>query len=101
MKEIQPIQIWKNGEVKTASVLDAIIINDDLQSTCTFYWQIKEADTIVPADEEVEGSADQVIPGQTLDQGNTTVSGEEYLNWDGSNNYAYFYIAQTLNITLL
>jgi hypothetical protein len=72
-----------------------------LQSSCTFYWQIKEADTIVPADEEVESSADQVIPGQTLDQGNTTLSGEEYLNWDGSNNYAYFYIAQTLNIILL
>ena len=92
MKEIQPIQIWKNGEVKTASILDASIISDNLQSNCTFYWQLKEADSVVD---------EQTISGQVLADGNASLSGEEYDNWDGSNDYAFSYIAQQINVTLL
>jgi hypothetical protein len=98
MKEIQPLQIWKNGEVKTASILDASIISDNLQSNCTFYWQLKEEDTVIPADEQVE---EQTISGQVLADGNTSLSGEDYDNWDGSNDYAFSYIAQQINVTLL
>jgi hypothetical protein len=101
MREIQPIQIWKNGEVKTASILDAQIINDNLESNCTFYWMLKEADTVIPADEEIEGSTEQTISGQILADGNTSLSGEDYDNWDGSNDYAFSYIAQQINVTLL
>jgi hypothetical protein len=92
MREIQPIQIWKNGEVKTASILDAQIINDNLESNCTFYWQLKEADSVVD---------EQTISGQTLADGNASLSGEDYDNWDGSNDYAFSYIAQQINVTLL
>jgi hypothetical protein len=98
MREIQPIQIWKNGQVKTASILDASIISDNLQSNCTFYWQLKEADTVIPADEQVE---EQTISGQVLADGNTSLSGEDYDNWDGSNDYAFSYIAQQINVVLI
>ena len=101
MREIQPLQIWKNGEVKTASILDASIISDNLQSNCTFYWQLKEADTVIPADEEIEGSTEQTISGQTLADGNVSLSGEDYDNWDGSNDYAFSYIATQINVVLL
>ena len=33
MKTIQPIQIWSNGVLKTASELDARIINDEISET--------------------------------------------------------------------
>jgi hypothetical protein len=85
MKQISPIQIWKNGQQLTASVLDAIIINDNLSTSCTFYWMLKE-----------EGEA-----GQTLADGNATMSGYDYDGWDGSNDYAFYYIAKQINVKIL
>lgn len=92
MKPIQPIQIWKNGALKTASILDAIIINDNMSSSCTFYWMLKEADTIVE---------DQTITGENLADGNVTMSGEDYQLWKGGNDYAYNYIAKQINVICL
>jgi hypothetical protein len=92
MKNIQPIQIWKNGQSLTASILDAIIINDNLSSSCTFYWMLKEADSVVD---------EQTIEGQVLADGNTTMTGEDYDNWDGSNDYAFEYIAEQINVTII
>lgn len=89
MKPIEPIQIWKNGESQEANLLVAYIINDNLESACTFYYQLcssgEQTDTI----------------GQSLAEGNVSMSGEDYLAWDGDNNYAYTYIAQQLNLTLI
>jgi len=92
MKNIQPIQIWKNGQSLTASVLDAIIINDNLSTSCTFYWMLKEADSVVD---------EQTIEGQVLADGNATMSGEDYDNWDGNNDYAFEYIAEQINVTII
>lgn len=89
MKPIEPITIWKNGESQEANLLVAYIINDNLESSCTFYYQLcssgEQPDTI----------------GQSLAEGNVSMSGEDYLAWDGDNNYAYTYIAQQLNLTLI
>ena len=92
MKDIQPIQIWKNGVIQTASVLNATIINDNLSSSCTFYWQLKEADSVVD---------EQTIAGEVLADGNVTMSGDDYENWDGSNDYAFEYIANQINVTII
>jgi hypothetical protein len=88
MKQISPVSIWKNGQNKTASILDAIIINDNLSTSCTFYWMLKEADQEEQA-------------GQVLADGNATMTGEDYDNWDGSNDYAFDYIAEQINVTIL
>ena len=88
MKNISPVSIWKNGQSLTASILDAIIINDNLSTSCTFYWMLKEADQEEQA-------------GQVLADGNTTMTGEDYDNWDGSNDYAFEYIAEQINVTIL
>ncbi len=101
MKQIQPISIWKNGALKTASILDASIINDNMSSSCTFYWTLKEADTIVSADPDIEESTDQTITGENLADGNVTMSGEDYELWKGGNDYAYNYIAKQINVICL
>lgn len=88
MKNIEPISIWSNGQTKTASVLDARIINDDLQSSCTFYYELKEASTEEQA-------------GASLAQGNVNMDGQDYIDWDNSNDEAYSYIAQKINVTIL
>jgi hypothetical protein len=89
MKPIEPITIWKNGESQEADLLNAYIINDNLESSCTFYYNLcssgEQPDTI----------------GQSLADGNVSMSGQDYLAWDGDNNYAYTYIAQQLNLTLI
>ena len=89
MKPIEAIQIWKNGESQEANLLVAYIINDNLESSCTFYYQLctsgEQPDTI----------------GQSLADGNVTMSGQDYLDWDNSNDAAYTYIAEKLNLFIL
>ena len=101
MRDIQTIQIWKNGAQKTASVLDAIIINDNMSTSCTFYWMLKESDNVIPADPDIEGSTDQTTTGETLADGNVTMSGEDYEAWKGGNDYAFNFIATQINVTIL
>jgi hypothetical protein len=93
MKSIQPVTIWKNGESQEANILNAYIINDDLATSCLFYYQLCSS-----------GEGTEAMPlviGQTLAEGNITMSGENYLNWDNSNEAAYVYIAEKLNLTLI
>jgi len=93
MKSIQPITIWKNGESQEANLLNAYIINDNLQSSCSFYYSLNAS-----------GEGTEAMPlviGQTLAEGNVTMDGENYLLWNGDNNDAYSYIATKLNLTLI
>ena len=93
MKQIEPIGIWKNGESFEANLLNAYIINDNLESSCTFYYQLCSS-----------GEGTEALPlviGQTLADGNVTMSGEDYINWDDSNDAAYAYIAEKLNLTII
>ena len=93
MKKIEPITIWKNGESQQANLLNAYIINDNLQSSCSFYYSLCAS-----------GEGTEAVPlviGQTLAEGNVTMDGENYLLWNGDNNDAYSYIATKLNLTLI
>ena len=93
MKQIEPLQIWNNGESKTANILNAYIINDNLATSCSFYYSICSSG---------EGTeAYPLVIGQTLAEGNVTMDGETYLGWDGNNDFAYSYIANKLNLTIL
>jgi hypothetical protein len=93
MRQIEPIQAWKNGEQLEANLLNAIIINDNLQSSCSFYYSLCAS-----------GDGTEAMPlviGQTLAEGNVTMDGENYLAWGGDNDYAFTYIAEKLNLTLI
>ncbi len=93
MKSIEPVIIWKNGESQEANLLNAYIINDNLQSSCSFYYSLCAS-----------GEGTEAMPlviGQTLAEGNVTMDGENYLLWNGDNNDAYSYIATKLNLPLI
>ena len=81
---IQPVSIWANGQSKEASELDARIIYDDLATSCTFYYELKEGNG-----------------GLTLSVGNVAMDGQDYIDWDNSNEQAYVYIANKLNLTII
>lgn len=87
MKAVQQVQVWKNGEEKQANAFNLILINDDLKSSANFYYQL------IASDEE--GSSEM------LADGNVGMSGEDYQNWDDSNDGAYNYCAGKLNLTIL
>jgi hypothetical protein len=93
MRQIEPIQIWKDGEQFEAIYLNATIVNDNLQSFCSFYYSLNAG-----------GQGTEAMPivmGQVLTEGNIPLDGENYLAWDGSNDYAFAYIAEKLNLTLI
>jgi hypothetical protein len=93
MKRIEPITAWKNGEQLEANLLNAYIINDNLQSSCSFYYSLNTSG---------EGTeAMPLIMGQAVAEGNLTMDGANYLAWNGSNDYAFNYIAEKLNLTLI
>ena len=86
MKQIKSVSIWKNGESFEANLLNAYIINDNLATSCSFYYQLC-----------LSGQGTEAMPlviGQTLADGNITMSGQDYLAWDNSNEAAYVYIAR-------
>ena len=93
MKQIEIVTIWKNGESQEANLLNAVIINDDLATSCTFYYSLCASGEVT--------EAMPLVIGQTLAEGNITMSGQDYLDWDNSNEAAYVYIAEKLNLTLI
>jgi len=85
MKQIQPIQIWVNGQQQTATVFNLIIINDNLLNSATFYWQLLDSAESKLAD------------------GNLTIGEPQYDQWGTAtdvNQWAYEWAATQLNITL-
>jgi hypothetical protein len=86
MKAIQPVSIWANGVNSQATQLSLTIINDNLDTSATLYYQLLTED------------------GIQLAQGNLTIDGEEYQAWGESsdiNNEAYVIAANKLSLTLI
>jgi hypothetical protein len=93
MKQIKPVTIWNEGEQKTASILTAKIVDDNLATECSFFYELCEGG---------QGTeATPLIQVNTLAAGNIKMTGEDYLAWDNSNEAAYVYIAEKLNLTLI
>ena len=88
MKTITPVTVWFNGQEVEASVLSATCMNDNLQNSASFQYQLYQ-EILNPA------------PGglQTVVTGLLNMTGEAYTNWD-TNEYAYAWIAEQLNLTI-
>jgi hypothetical protein len=88
MKQIQPIQIWVNGQEQTGNWINAYIINDNLKDSATFYWAIYTTETA----------------GIQLSAGNLTMVEPDYSVWDSTadiNAAAYAWICDQLSLTLI
>jgi len=81
MKNITPIH-WKRNSPDVTQ-LSIQLVYDNLSTTCTTFWQVKTNE------------------GISIDQGNITITGDDYLNWDGSNNFVYQFVADQLGIELI
>jgi hypothetical protein len=101
-KQISPVNIWVNGESKTAQVFGLRSINDDLETSATFYYELKEADVTT---QDADGN-DVTTTGQVLANGNLTMSGQTYADWGNQsgvdiNTWAYNWAAGELNLTII
>jgi hypothetical protein len=91
MKQIQPIDIWINGETKVAEFLNANGINVTLGVSATFYWQLFT---------KVTDSEGNEVAGESVSQGNLLMDGEDYQNWN-QDIFAWDWIANKLNLVIL
>jgi hypothetical protein len=89
MKTIEPVMVWFNGQEIQATVLKAIVSNDDLLNTATFQYQLMRENAV----HEYYSYLENVV------QGFLTITGEDYIAWD-TNDYAYNWIAKQLNLVI-
>lgn len=91
MKKIQPINIWTNGQIKSAKYMTLLCGTDNLKDSAIFYYALFA---------ETENQEEEKIQGEKLADGNITMTGTSYDNWE-TNEYAWNWAATTLGITLL
>lgn len=86
MKTIQDVQIWDNGQVKVAKVLNAYAVNVSLDQNATFYYELLQLD-------------DQGNVGSRIAYGNVFMPTEEYLQWS-QDEFAWDFVANNLNLVI-
>jgi hypothetical protein len=85
MKAIQPLEIWSNGDTKTAIALSLYISYDDLATQAALVYKLHDS------------------MGTIIYEGQIFFIDQEYINWGSSGNSneeAYTLAASHLNITL-
>ena len=80
MKQIEPVVFPLN--LGTATILNAYCINDNLSTSATFYYALLS---------ETQSQ---------LQQGNLTMTGEDYAGWI-TNEYAYNWVATQIDVTII
>ena len=115
MRPIEPVQVWFNGVEMEANRLNLYITNDNLKDTAQFYYALcveEEIPTTTTTTGEGPTPPSAVIsvgpPMKIIQvtQGNLTMTGQEYLDWDESsagtiNEAAFVWAAGKLNLTLV
>ena len=81
MKEITPIQVWQNGEVVEAKILNAYAVSVTLDQSASFYYGLLTESN------------------QTVAQGNLIMNTETYDQWE-LDSFAWDWVAQQLNLTI-
>lgn len=90
-KQIEPINVWVNGEVKVAEFLDSYGIGLTLGVSARFYYSLS---TKVVDAEGVE------TLGQIVTSGNLDMVGEDYQSWE-QDEYAWEWVASQLNLIII
>lgn len=80
MQQIEPIN-WNPEQVATQ--LQVWNVSDNLETACTFGWQLLTAQ------------------GSYVDTGAVPCDGVTYLDWDGNRQFPYNYVANSIGVTLL
>lgn len=96
-KQIQPVNIWVNGENKVGEFFQVTCINDNYENSATNYWQVFTKVVDEEGNEKI---------GEQISCGNLTISGEDYVNWGDQpamaiNDWIYNWSASKLGLTII
>ena len=91
MKQISPVTIWVNGESKIAEYLNAQGINVMLGYSAGFWYGLYT---------KVLDAEGNEVPGEAIAQGNLSMTGADYQNWN-QDLFAWEWVAQQLNLVIL
>ena len=83
---IESVQIWDNGQVLEAKILNTYAVNVTLGTSATFYYQLFAEN-------------ENLSQGPQLAQGNLSMTGEAYTQWE-VDSYAWDWVAAQLNLTI-
>jgi len=101
--KIQPIITWQNGEQKEANNFVLSSTADNFLNAATFSYQLQNvSETIIPANETEPEQI--IINTDILIVGYLSITGQDYIEWDLSNNanqWAYDWAAVQLNLVLI
>ena len=95
MIQIQPVPIWVNGGNQDANVFNLSIVNDNLSSWATLYYQLGKAADVTDL---------QNTSVTWLQAGNLSISGQEYIDWNNQPNvnaWIYTWAIAQLNLTVV
>ncbi len=93
MAQIQPVQVWYQGEQKQASVFSCYSSYDNLIDSATIRYQLIELIVVSPEEQS----------SQTLVSGELSINGAEYAEWDAevnANEWIYNWAANKLGLTI-
>jgi len=90
MKQIQPLTIWTEEGNKIAEYFDLIGSGDDYKLSATSYYRLFTADTV-----DEQGNS---IPGVLIRSGYVSIFGDDYAQWDGSNEWIINWTANKLGL---
>lgn len=101
MVNITPVTLWHEGASKTVSKLEVASSYDDLKSYASFVYRLIQQEEI-PVDPNAPENGPSPIPMTIiLISGNVYMGGQDYIDWDNSNEAAYEYVAGKLNLTIV
>jgi hypothetical protein len=89
MVQIQNLNLWVNGNQVIADRLLVILTNDNLSSFASFTYIIGQA------------TDNPITPLKNLISGTLLLDGQDYIDWDNSNEQAYEIVAGKLNLTII
>jgi hypothetical protein len=79
--KIEPIAVWKDGGSKTATDISVQSEFDNLSTEAKFFYRLQNEEDF------------------NLVSGYLTMSGEDYENWDNSNEAAYLWVIDQLDLS--
>lgn len=87
-KQIQPTNIWVNGEIKVAVTFKVIGIYDNYENTADNQWSLYTSEN------------------ELIAQNNLTIDGQDYIDWGNQpamsiNDWIYNWSAGKLNLTII
>lgn len=85
MKTIEPIQIWDNGKIKNASILNAYVTNLNLNQNAYFTYVLYEINN--------DSNLNQIVSGQLF------MNNEIYSTWH-QDQIAWDFVANSLNLVI-